>query len=131
MQSRYSLADLTGALQTIYGNQAAVLNAGHGRVVMAPFRALSETETAILQIIPRVLPIAPGIVSRWHFGTFKVAGFGEGWGGPCEEWEMVGLSLATETGEILVTEDGEEISTGPLTRGSDMMCEIDLKPYSC
>src|SRR5690606_33521710 len=60
MQSRYSLADLTAALQTIYGSQAAVLDSGHGRVVLAPFRELTEAETAILQIIPRVLPLAPG-----------------------------------------------------------------------
>jgi hypothetical protein len=131
MQSRYGLADLTDALQTIYGPQASVLDAGQGRVVLAPFRDLTEAETAILQIIPRVLPIAPGVVSRWHFGTLLVAGFGEGWGGPCEEWEAVGLPLATETGDILVTEDGEEIWTGPLTRGSDLMCEVDVKPYSC
>lgn len=131
MQSRYSLADLTDALQTIYGSQASVLDSGNGRVVLAPFRTLTDAETAILQIIPRVLPIAPGIVSRWHFGTFVVAGFGEGWGGPCEPLGLDGLPLATEAGEILVTEDGEEIWTGPLTRGADMMCEIDLKPYSC
>ena len=131
MQSRYSLADLTAALQTIYGEQAAVLDAGHGRVVLAPFRGLTEAETAILQIVPRALPLAPGIVSRWHFGTRVVAGFGEGWGAACEEWEPGGLPLATETGDILVTEDGEEIWTGPLTRGADMMCELDVKPYSC
>jgi Protein of unknown function (DUF2612) len=131
MQSRYSLADLTVALQRIYGSQAAVLDAGHGRVVLAPFRDLTDAETAILQIIPRVLPIAPGVVSRWHFGTRIVAGFGEGWGAACEEWEPDGLALSTETGDILVTEDGEEIWTGPLTQGADMMCEVDVRPYSC
>lgn len=128
MQSRYSLEDLTGAIQAIYGPQAAVLDSGHGRVVLAPFRELTTIETAILQVIPRVLPIAPGIVSRWHFGTRLVAGFGAGWGGPCEEWEG-GAALATEEGEILVTEDGIEIWTG--TVGVEMMCETDLKPYSC
>ncbi|MXN51924.1 DUF2612 domain-containing protein [Shinella sp. AETb1-6] len=131
MQSRYSLEDLTASLQVLYGEQAAVLDAGNGRVVLAPFRELSEAETAILQIVPRALPLAPGIVSRWHFGTFLVAGFGEGWGGPCEDWEADGLPLATEAGDILVTEGGEELWTGALTRGADMMCEIDLKPYSC
>jgi hypothetical protein len=131
MQSRYSLEDLTASLQVLYGEQAAVLDAGNGRVVLAPFRELSEAETAILQIVPRALPLAPGIVSRWHFGTFLVAGFGEGWGGPCEDWELDGLPLVAETGDILVTEDGDEIWTGPLTRGADLMCEIDPKPYSC
>ncbi|MBY5682633.1 DUF2612 domain-containing protein [Rhizobium leguminosarum] len=131
MQSRYSIADLTAALQTIYGSSARVMAARHGRVVLAPFRPLTSAETAILQIVPRVLPIAPGIVTRWHFGTFKVFGFGEGWGGFCEDWEPEGLALATENGDVLVTEDGEEISSGPLTRGADWLCQIDVKPYSC
>lgn len=131
MQARYGLSDLTDALRAIYGPTAAVLDAGHGRVVLAPFRELSDGETAILQIVPRVLPIAPGIVTRWHFGTFKVFGFGEGWGSFCEDWLPGGDVLATEDGDELVTEDGEMIATGPLTRGADWMCEIDLKPYSC
>ncbi|MEZ2132406.1 MULTISPECIES: DUF2612 domain-containing protein [unclassified Sinorhizobium] len=131
MQSRYGLADLTAALQAIFGPTAAVLEAGHGRVVLAPLRELTEAETAILQIVPRVLPIAPGIVTRWHFGTFLVFGFGEGWGGFCEKREPDGLNLATEDGVALVTENDDFIITGPLTRHADWMCEIDLKPYSC
>jgi len=131
MQARYSIVDLTQALRVMYGDTATVLDAGHGRVVLAPFRVLTDPENAVLQIVPRVLPIAPGIVTRWHFGTFKVFGFGEGWGGFCEEWEPDGLPLVTEDGEEIVTEDGEPIMTGPLTRGADLMCEIDLKPYSC
>lgn len=115
MQSRYSIEDLTEALRTIYGDVATVLDAGHGRVVIAPVRALSDVETHLLQVIPRVLPIAPGIVSRWHFGTFKVFGFGEGWGGFCEDWDPNGDALVTEGGEELVTESDEAIMTGQLT----------------
>jgi hypothetical protein len=131
MQARYSYADLTTALQAIYGPTARVLDDGLGKVVMAPLRELTEAETAILQIVPRVLPIAPGISTRWHFGTFWIFGFGEGWGGFCEEWEPNGLPLVTEDGTPLVTEDGDEIFTGPLTRDADWLCRIDLKPYSC
>ena len=131
MQSRYSIADLTTALQAIFGLTARVLDAGHGRVVLAPFRALTEAETAILQVIPRALPIAPGISSRWHFGTFAVFGFGEGWGGFCEEWIPDGAIISTGHDELLVTENDDFIVTGPLTRSADWMCQIDLKPYSC
>ncbi len=131
MQARYGIEDLTAALQAIYGPTATVLDYGHGRVVLAPFRELSEDETAILQIIPRVLPIAPGIVTRWHFGTFKVFGFGEGWGSFCEDWLTDGAILSTESGDLFVTENDDFIVTGPLTRGADWMCELDLKPYSC
>ncbi|MGV4796117.1 DUF2612 domain-containing protein [Rhizobium sp. F40D2] len=131
MQSRYSWADLTTSIQVIFGSQAKILDAGHSRVVIAPFRALTELETAILQIIPRVLPVAPGISTRWHFGTFEVFGFGAGWGGFCEEWLPEGARIATSDGDELTTDTGDHIITGPLTRGADWMCEIDLKPYSC
>lgn len=131
MQARYSIADLTAALQAIYGPTARVLDAGHGRVVLAPFRELTPAETALLQIVPRALPIAPGIVSRWHFGTFKVFGFGEGWGGFCEEWLPDGVLIATEASDLIVTENDDFVVTGPLTRASDWMCSIDVKPYSC
>lgn len=131
ISARYSTADLTKALQAIYGETAMVLDAGHGRVVLAPFRELTDDEIAILQIVPRVLPIAPGITTRWHFGTFAVFGFGEGWGGFCEEWEAEGALIDLGGSDVLATEDGDFITTGPLTRGADWMCEIDLKPYSC
>ncbi|QIG73265.1 DUF2612 domain-containing structural protein [Rhizobium phage RHph_N17] len=130
ISARYSIADLTKALQAIYGETAMVLDAGHGRVVLAPFRELTDAEIAILQIVPRVLPVAPGITTRWHFGTFAVFGFGEGWGSFCEEWEPTGALIDLGTG-VLATEGGDYITTGPLTRGADWMCEIDLKPYSC
>jgi hypothetical protein len=131
MEKRYSEDDLNAALQAIFGSQARVMASGHGQVVLAPLRDLTDLETAILQVIPRVLPIAPGVVTRWHFGDFAVAGFGDGWGGFCEEWEPDGLALVTEDGIELVTEDGEPIFTGPLTRGADWLCRQDVKPYSC
>lgn len=130
MQQRYSLADLTLALQALYGQQAMIVDSGHGRVVLAPYRELTEMEIALLQVVPRVLPIAPGIATRWHFGTFKIFGFGTGWGGFCEDWEPDGVLIDVGAG-VLATEDDDFIITGPLTRGADWMCEIDLKPYSC
>lgn len=131
MQARYGLDDLISALQTIYGPTASVLDAGHGRVVLAPFRALSEAETALLQIVPRVLPLAPGVTTRWHFGMRPVFGFGSGWGGFCEEWLPDGAILSTENDDSIVTENDDFIVTAPLTQGADWMCEIDVKPYSC
>lgn len=131
MQAKYGWDDLTTAVQEIFGTDAKIMDAGHGQVVIAPFRALSLLEEAALQVIPRALPIAPGISTRWHFGTFEIFGFGEGWGGFCEPWQLDGLPIATEDGEILVTETGEQIITGPLYRDADWLCRIDLKPYSC
>lgn len=131
MQALYSWDDLNAALRAIFGPQAMVMDAGHGQVILAPLRVLTDLETALLQVIPRVLPIAPGVTTRWHFGTFKIFGFGAGWGNFCEEWEPAGLALETEDGIELVTEGGTPIFTGPLTRDADILCDFDVKPYSC
>lgn len=131
MQALYSWADLSAAIQAIFGAQARIMDAGHGEVIIAPFRALTDLETAIMQVIPRVLPIAPGITTRWHFGTRPVFGFGDGWGGFCEAWRPDGLPIAAGTDAILATEDGTEIWTGPLYKDADWLCRADVKPYSC
>jgi len=131
MQARYGLDDLIAALQAIYGPTASVLDAGQGRVVLAPFRALTEAETVLLQIVPRVLPVAPGVTTRWHFGTRQVFGFGAGWGGFCEEWLPEGVIISDENGNSIVTEFDDFIVTEALTQGADWMCEVDVKPYSC
>lgn len=132
MLSLYSGDDLTAAIQTFWGETAMILDAGQGRVVVAPGRDLTSSENAVLQLYPRVLPIAPGIRVRFHFGPqTEVFGFGDGWGGFCEPWQPEGLPLGTENGVILVTENGNPISTGPLTKDSPWMCEVDVKPYDC
>jgi hypothetical protein len=131
MQALYDLASLTAAVRHLYGAQSLILDAGVGRVVIAPGRPLTNAETAVLQVVPRVLPIAPGIRVRFHFGEVEVFGFGDGWGGFCEPSAPDGLALATETGEVLVTEDGTPITTGPLTQGAPWMCELNPRPYDC
>lgn len=127
---RYGIDDLTAALRELYGPTAMVLDQGHGRVVLAPFRELTALETSLLQLVPRVLPIAPGIRTRFHFGTFKVFGFGDGWGGFCEE-VPAGSVFWTEAGPLLWTEDGDLLAADAYERHSDWMCEVDVKPYSC
>lgn len=153
-QSRYGWDDQTAAIQAIFGRQARIMDSGHGQVVYAPFRALSDLELAILQVIPRALPLPPGVSSRWHFGTRPIFGFGEGWGGFCEPWETVQIivnedeaEIGSDTGEAfavdygfylladegipLTTEDGAALISGPLTKDADWLCRFDLKPYSC
>jgi hypothetical protein len=131
MQSRYSWDDLTAVIKFLFGNAAKIMSSGNKIVTIAPFRELTDLETAILQIIPRVLPIAPGISTRWHFGTFEIFGFGEGWGGFCLDWLPGGLPVVTEDGNPIVDENGNPIWTGALTRDADWLCQTDLKPYSC
>ncbi|MFN3833374.1 MAG: DUF2612 domain-containing protein [Allorhizobium sp.] len=131
MQSLYSWSDLNAALQAIFGAQARIMDAGNGQVILAPLRVLTDLETALLQVIPRVLPIAPGVTTRWHFGALDPFGFGDGWGGFCDPWLPDGTELETEDGVDLVTEDGVQILTGPLTRDAEWLCRFDVKPYSC
>lgn len=176
--NNYDLASLTESVKLLWGPTAVVMDAGVLRVVVAPGRSLTAGEQSLLQLYARVLPLAPGVEMRYHFGEIRVFGFGEGWGGLeetsieetetsvayqrtgkifgfceetdpvlggfCEVWDAEGLPIITGTNdsgdnEYLVTEDDEQITTGPLTshaswlcrKSAPWMCEIDVHPYSC
>lgn len=125
---------LNEAIKIMFGDDARILADGHGRVVIAPGRQLTSSEYSVLQLYPRVLPIAPGIEVRFHFGTnLRVFGFGEGWGGFCEVAANggAGLPIETESGISIETESGVVIETEVFMLGSPWMCEVDVKPYSC
>lgn len=138
MMALFDIASLTAAVQHLFGEQAGVLSAGNGRVVIAPGRDLTAGEIALLQIYPRVLPVAPGIRIRFHFGATRVFGFGEGWGNFCEPWQPDGLPLITENGDIILVSTGPDTAdedvpllTGPLTKAAPFICEVDVKAFSC
>lgn len=124
--SRFSIADLSTCVLILWGSEAKVIDAGRGRVVVAPGRELDDAEISVLQLYSRVLPVALGVEVRYHFGNTSVFGFGDGWGGFCEplsdEEEII-----TDNGEALITENDEEIITGPLTEGATWMCEINVE----
>lgn len=128
----YSLESLEAAVQELWGAAARVLHAGDGRVVVAPGRALSTSELAVLQLYPRILPLAPGIEVRFHFyENTQVFGFGDGWGGFCDVDSGSALAILTSGGSVLTTEDGDVIVTSETVQDSPWMCEIDVKPYDC
>ena len=131
MMALFDIDSLNEAVKIFWGEQAMVLDSGHGRVVIAPNRDLTDVEIALLQLYPRVLPMAPGKSVRFHFGDVPVFGFGAGWGGFCEPWEPDGLPISVTGGAVLVDENGAQISTGPLTQASMWMCEFDVHPYDC
>lgn len=128
--SMYDPESLEEAIQIFFGPTASVISHGRGRVVIAPGRPLSESEQSLIQLYPRVLPVAPGVNAYFHYGTPKVFGFGEGWGTFCEHWQDE-ASLTSGDGVELVTEDGETIDTGELFKDAPWMCEIDPQPYDC
>lgn len=133
--NQYGFESLETCLRIFFGDAAVILYSGQGRVVVAPGRDLSQSEILLLQLYPRVLPLALGIQVRFHFGETRVFGFGTGWGGFfeddwtstylnkgylrtekvfgfcddwggfCEDWETEGLPLVT--GEL--DADGNEI----------------------
>lgn len=127
----YDIESLTEAVRELFGPQAMVLDAGKGRVVIAPNRALTESEQALLQVYPRVLPVAPGIRIRFHFGQVQdIFGFGDGWAGFCIPF---GYQLVTDTGALLINEERQMVTTGSLSdiTDPDWMCEVDVRPYDC
>lgn len=130
MKALFDIESLETSMEILFGSNSKVLDGGHGRVVVAPGRDLSDVEIALLQLYPRVLPVTPGIQIRFHFSNPEVFGFGEGWQGFCEEWEPDGLPIQTEEG-IIQTENSVDVITGSLTRDGLWMCEFDVQPYDC
>lgn len=127
----FDRGSLTEAIQTLWGEAAFIIADGNRRVVIAPGRFLTAAETAVLQLYPRVLPIAIGMQIRFHFGIrFPTFGFGEGWGGFCEPY-LDGPMLTTEDGSVIADEDGNAITVGDLTQGADWVCPVDVHPYDC
>lgn len=139
MQGLYDVASLTAALRAVYGPQAVVIGSGAGRVVVAPGRPLANAEIALLQVVPRALPIAPGILLRYHFGTTeRLFGFGEGWGGFCEPAFPDGVVITDGDGAVITVPNGDPddpadlaLATGPLSVGAPWVCPVDVKPYDC
>jgi hypothetical protein len=122
---------LREAAQIFWGSNAFVAHEGHGRVVLAPARELTAQELAIVQLYPRVMPVAIGTRVLFHFGTrFPLAGGGEGWGTACE---LVGnnIGILAENGDAILAEDGEPIGTDDVINGADVLCPVDVQPYSC
>lgn len=91
MMGLYDIESLKNAAQHLWGAAAWVVEAGFGRVVVAPGRDLTAEETSQLAIAFRVLPIAPGIKGFVHQGDDPIFGFGFGWHGFCETPEAVWL----------------------------------------
>jgi hypothetical protein len=80
----YHMGSLTEAVQGIWGTSASVEVLKVFEVVICPGRALSTFERDILPIAFRALPIAHGIVPKVSYHEGKAFGFGDGWGGLCE-----------------------------------------------
>lgn len=131
MMGLYDRQSLLEAVEILWGPTATIMDAGHGRVVLAPGRDLTDVELGLLQVYPRVLPVGLGIAVRFHFGALNVFGFGDGWGGFCEGSAPTGLPLLTEADVNIQAENNANVEHDDVGVGADWMCEIDVRPYDC
>lgn len=120
----YDVASLQAAAGHVWGEAASVVETGVGYVVLAPGRLLTGEEKAQIALAVRVMPIAPGIRATLHLEVGQIFGFGAGWGGFCDEPEV----LTTESGAPITTEDGDPIIVDV---DSDWLCPVDAHPYDC
>lgn len=129
----FDMESLTAAIRIFYGERARVLSADRGQVVIAPFRRLSDTERAVIKLVPRVLPVAPGIKIRFQINPYpNIAGFGEGWGGFCDEIPGEAIFTDGDGNRYIETATGiEYLEEDEDTRNAYWMCPVDVKPYSC
>jgi hypothetical protein len=84
MLGLYDIESLGAALHHVWGATAWIPEAKRGKVVVSPGRDLTSYETQLLPVTLRVLPIAPGMGIAFNFGATRIAGFGQGWAGFCE-----------------------------------------------
>lgn len=135
----YDLTSLEETLRLFFGDNASVIYAGQGRVVIAPGRDLTPAERSMLQLYARVLPIALGIRTTFHFGVRRVFGFGEGWGGFAEDDldKTAATSAFQRTGKVFGfcsapdndvdgfcaewEPDGLPLTTGEINEDGDLM----------
>lgn len=129
MTSQFGTEPLNECVKILFEDQAVVLDQGSGRIVIAPNRELTNSEQALLQLYPRVIPVALGVTVKFHFFDSSVFGFGVGWGGFCDIVSS-DESIETELG-LLSTSEGDLITTGNIEYDAPWMCEFDVKPYSC
>lgn len=130
-QAYFDLGSLKECINILWGETARIMRKRNGMIVIAPGRPLTIPEQSVLQLYPRVLPVALGVTVRFHFGSDHPFGFGEGWSGFCEGRDTGGDPLKTEDDESILTESGNEILIDGLRLDPDWLCAYDVKPYDC
>lgn len=137
MLALYDRESLNTAIRLFWGPRAWIVYSGQDIVVVSPGRKLTPVEESLLQLYPRVLPIAPGIGFRMHFGLEPVFGFGDGWGdlcGSCTELPqpVFGFDCLPERGPNRITGMCNDQQTWqdcePFTQENSCIFE-DPKPF--
>ena len=134
MTAQFDARSVTECIQTFWGESAVILDAHNGRVLIAPGRELTDSERGVLQLYPRVLPVAPSIEIRFYFGTLPVFGFGDGFVGFCADQYAQATELMNEVDELLLNEDNEILTIlETITEGNlgQWACETNVHAYDC
>lgn len=139
MLGLFDIQSLGAALKNVWGPTAWIPQAGDGRVVIAPGRALTNSETSRLLITLRALPIAPGISIAIHFGDQKIAGFGAGWFGFCSSvpsQKVFGFDCEDGPNARPIAgfcdPDGTWVNCAPpVVSEGYWLCPVPVDPYSC
>lgn len=97
-------------------------------IIIAPMVEGIDQTDPLLQLWPRVLPVAVGVRVLYHFGTRPIFGFGEGWSGISDCAEVV--PLTTEAGDAITTEGGDAIAAEfpAIPNVADWLCQIEPSP---
>ncbi|KAA0970800.1 DUF2612 domain-containing protein [Aureimonas fodinaquatilis] len=131
IQAYFDRSSLNTAIRTLWGEQAMIMEHGRGRVILAPGRPLTTAEQAVVQLYPRVLPVPLGIAVRFHFGSLRPFGFGEGWGGFCDRPSLTGNAITSEDDQEILSEDGQQIMADGMGADSEWICPVDVRAYDC
>ncbi len=126
----YDWESLTECIQILWGENARIINTREGEVIVTPGRDMTPEEERFMQIIPRVLPTAPGISLKLHLNHPIVFGFGDGWGGFCEKL-YEDSNLVTDLNHNISDEGSNNIVTVYPLESTHWMCRFDPKPYEC
>lgn len=136
----FDIESLGAALRHVWGPTAWIPRAERGKVVVAPGRDLTASEMQRLQVTLRALPIAPGIGIALHYGTARIAGFGDGWFGFCADvptQPVFGFECdepAPNQRPITGFCDASGVWVNcapPVTSEGYWLCPVDIDPYAC
>lgn len=122
----YDIDSLNECARILFGPQALVLDSGNRKVVIAPGRTLTTYEASLLPLYRRVLPVAFGIDVCFHFRSLHPFGFGDGWGGFCDQGEINEI-FATENEELFVTNTNKFLITGSRMLNSEWLCPVKIE----
>lgn len=139
----YDIESLGEAAIDMWGETAEVHDAQDRTVVISPGRALTAGERALVPLIFRVLPIAPGVRGLISYTTAPVFGYGTGWRGyaepglklsppvfgyACAEgWSPDQFQIANYCDAESTWQDCQVFDFRP----GHWLCSVDPYPYSC